>query len=106
MHKISIHLCPICRSADVEIAEWRHLNTTAPENRPGEDIFWCNDCQDEIPGTVAADPGAQIRAEMDRALEQLRERVGAEKVAALEDALGEGERRSSPEYYRVQEGER
>ena len=96
-----IHLCPICRGSDVEIAEWKHLNTgvrTAPENRPGEDIFWCNDCQDEIPGTVAADPGAQIRAEMDRALGQLRERVGAEKVADLEAAL-----RLGPEYYRAQE---
>ena len=101
MHKISIHLCPICRSADVEVAEWRHLNRTASENRPGEDIFWCNDCQDEIPGTVAADPGAQIRAELDRALDRLRERVGAEKMVALEDAL-----RSVPEYYRAQEGER
>ena len=100
----SVHLCPICRGADVEIAEWRHLNTgvkTAPENRPGGDIFWCGDCQDEIPGTVAADPGAQIRAELDRALDRLRERVGAEKVAALEDAL-----RSGREYYRAQEGER
>lgn len=100
----SIHLCPICRGADVEVAEWRHLNTgarTAPENRPGDDIFWCNDCQDEIPGTVAADPGAQIRADLDRAIDRLRERVGAEKVAALEAAL-----RLGPEYYRVQEGER
>ena len=71
---------------------------TAPENRPGDDIFWCNDCQDEIPGTVAADPGAQIRAGLDRAIDKLRERVGAEKVAALEAAL-----RLGPEYYRVQE---
>ena len=97
----NIHLCPICRGADVEVAEWRHLNVgarTAPENRPGDDIFWCNDCQDEIPSTVRTDPGAQIRAELDRALEQLRKRVGAEKVAALEDAL-----RLGPEYYRVQE---
>jgi hypothetical protein len=87
----NIHLCPICRGADVEIAEWRHLNTGA-RNRPGDDIFWCNDCQDEIPGTVAADPGAQIRAELDRAIDRLRERVGAEKVAALEAALRGGER--------------
>ena len=94
----NIHLCPICRSADVEVAEWRHLNRTAPENRPGEDIFWCSDCQEEIPGTVVAEPGAQIRAEMDRAIDRLRERVGAEKVAALEDAL-----RLGREYYRVQE---
>jgi hypothetical protein len=93
----NIHLCPICRGADVEIAEWRHLNTGA-RNRPGDDIFWCNDCQDEIPGTVAADPGAQIRAELDRAIDKLRERVGAEKVADLEAAL-----RPGPEYYRVQE---